>query len=79
MEEEEGLGVRRHVDVVLKVSEERAVRHRLGVVLRRKLVTLRQRDSLALRCKLTHQGEEFFKSFSKLCHCACNTLLLNVK
>ena len=42
MEEEEGLGVRRHVDVVLKVSEERAVHHRLGVVLRRQFVTLQK-------------------------------------
>ena len=42
VEEEEGLGVRRHVDVVLKVREERAVHHRLRVVLRRQLVTLRE-------------------------------------
>ena len=45
MEEEEGLGVRRHVDVVLKVGEERAVHHRLGVVLRRQFVALRERET----------------------------------
>ena len=44
MEEEEGLGVRRHVDVVLKVSEERAVHHGLRVVLSRKLVALFKRE-----------------------------------
>ena len=62
VEEEEGLGVRRHVDVVLKVREERAVHHRLGVVLRRQFVTLQK-----------------LGDFSKLCLCACNTLLLIVK
>ena len=66
VEEEEGLGVRRHVDVVLKVSEERAVHHRLRVVLRRQFVTLQKLG-------------DFQNLFSKLCLCACNTLLLIVK
>ena len=42
MEGEEGLGVRRHVDVVLEVREERAVHHGLRVLLRRQLVALKK-------------------------------------
>ena len=40
MEEEEGLGVRRHVDVVLEVGEEGAVHHGLRVLLGRQFVAL---------------------------------------
>ena len=53
VEEEEGLGVRRHVDVVLKVGEERAVHHRLGVVLRRQFVTLRETVQVSVQNKIT--------------------------
>ena len=44
VEEEEGLGVRRHVDVVLEVGEEGAVHHGLRVLLGRQFVALGNRQ-----------------------------------